>query len=116
MTEPISDSVSVALAHDIAVVHIDDGKANALGHEAIDAIGAALDQRRQSGRGQYIDVSMLESMLTLTLTEMQAAQFDMPPAPSRPLFGPVQTADGFINLAVASERTFEGMAAATGRE
>jgi crotonobetainyl-CoA:carnitine CoA-transferase CaiB-like acyl-CoA transferase len=58
---------------------------------------------------------MLESMLSLTLIEIQAAQFDMPPQPSRPLFGPVETADGYINIAVASERTFDGMARAAGR-
>ena len=57
---------------------------------------------------------MLESMLTLTLREMQFAQFEVPP-PSKHLFGPVATAEGFISLAVASERTFQGLAAAAGR-
>ena len=59
---------------------------------------------------------MLESMLSLTLSEMQAAQFDMPPQPKRPIFGPIETSDGYLNLAVASERTFEGMAAAANRK
>jgi crotonobetainyl-CoA:carnitine CoA-transferase CaiB-like acyl-CoA transferase len=61
-----------------------------------------------------IDVSMLESMLSLTLSELQNAQFDVPP-PGRPIFGPVATKDGYINLSVASERTFQNMAAAAGR-
>ncbi len=86
------------------------------GTYAFGAIAAALDHRRATGKGQHIDVSMMEAMLSLTLTDMMAAQFEMPPQPSRPLFGPVETADGYINLAVASERTFYGMAAATGRE
>ena len=61
-----------------------------------------------------LDVSMLESMLTLTLGEMQVAQFDLPPPP-RPMFTPVATKDGFVMIAVASERTFQGFAAAAGR-
>jgi CoA:oxalate CoA-transferase len=39
----------------------------------------------------------------------------VPPPPSRPIFGPVATADGFLNMAVVSERTFQGMAAAASR-
>jgi CoA:oxalate CoA-transferase len=85
------------------------------GTYALAAIGAALNQRHASGVGQHLDVSMFESMLSLTLMELQAAQFDVPPPPSRPIFGPVATADGYICMAVASERTFQGMAAAAGR-
>ena len=85
------------------------------GTYAFGAIASALHQRHATGQGQHIDVSMLESMLTLTLTELQTAQFDMPPAPARPLFGPVATADGYICMAVVSERTFRGMAAAAER-
>ena len=81
---------------------------------AFGAILAALHQRERTGQGQLVDVSMLESMLTLTLPEMQFAQFEVPP-PSKHLFGPVATAEGFISLAVASERTFQGLAAAAGR-
>ena len=58
---------------------------------------------------------MLESMLTMTLTEIQRAQFPLPP-PGRPMFGPLQTKDGYLNLAVASERTFRGLAQAADRE
>ncbi|MFM9939535.1 MAG: CaiB/BaiF CoA transferase family protein [Hyphomicrobiaceae bacterium] len=86
------------------------------GTYAFGAIGAALHQRTATGKGQHLDVSMLESMLSLTLTEMQAAQFELPPPPSRPIFGPVATGDGFVNIAVASERTFQNLAAAAGRE
>ena len=70
---------------------------------------------KQTGDGQHIDVSMLEAMLSLTLLEMQEAQFEMPPRPRRPLFGPVETSDGYINIAVASERTFDGLAKTAGR-
>ena len=85
------------------------------GTYAFGAIMAALYHRRTTGRGQMIDVSMLESMLTMTLTELQRAQFPLPP-PGRPMFGPLQTKDGYLNLAVASERTFRDLARAAGRE
>jgi CoA:oxalate CoA-transferase len=84
------------------------------GTYAFGAIMAALYRRRETGDGQLIDVSMLESMLSLCLGEMQVAQFPMPP-PGRPVFGPITTKDGYINLSVASERTFRNLAAACGR-
>ncbi len=59
-----------------------------------------------------IDVTMLESMLSLTLSEIQSAQFYIPPIP-RQIFGPVQCKNGYIMLAVASERTFQNMAIAS---
>jgi len=83
------------------------------GTYAFGAVMTALLHRQQTGRGQMIDVSMLESMLTLLLGEVQTAQFPVPPA-GRPMFGPVRTADGFIMPAVASERTFRGLARAAG--
>jgi crotonobetainyl-CoA:carnitine CoA-transferase CaiB-like acyl-CoA transferase len=83
------------------------------GTYAFGAITAALYQRRITGEGQMIDVSMLESMLSLTLSEIQAAQFAVAP-PGRPVFGPVATKDGYINLSIASERTFQNLAAASG--
>jgi crotonobetainyl-CoA:carnitine CoA-transferase CaiB-like acyl-CoA transferase len=81
---------------------------------AFGAISAALYQRHLTGQGQHIDVSMLESMLTLTPNEVQNSQFDVPP-PSRPMFGPVETADGYVMVAIASEKTFQGLMRATGR-
>jgi CoA:oxalate CoA-transferase len=84
------------------------------GTYAFGAILAALHQRQATGTGQMIDVSMLESMLTLTLGEIQNSQFPVTP-PGRPIFGPVATQDGYIMLAVASERTFQNLAKAAGR-
>jgi CoA:oxalate CoA-transferase len=85
------------------------------GTYAFGAIMAALVQRAETGRGQLIDVSMLETMLSLTASEIQAAQFPVPPS-GRPMFGPVRTKDGYIMPAVASERTFVGLCRAAGRE
>ena len=83
------------------------------GTYAFGAIMTALYQRQLTGEGQMIDVSMLESMLSLTLSEIQAAQFAVAP-PGRPIFGPIATRDGYIMLAIASERTFQNLAAARG--
>jgi CoA:oxalate CoA-transferase len=85
------------------------------GTYAFGAIMTALYQRRDTGEGQLIDVSMLESMLSLTLSEMQLAQFPGAFIQGRPVFGPIATKDGWINLSVASERTFQNLAAAAGR-
>lgn len=86
------------------------------GAYAFGAIGAALHQRANTGRGQHLDLSMLECMLSLTLIEQAGAQFAMPPPPKRPIFGPVATADGYIMLAIASEKTFQALARAAGRK
>src|ERR1700743_791364 len=78
------------------------------GTYAFGAVSAALYQRAQTGAGQHIDVSMLEAMLMLTLNEVQWSQFAVPPL-SRPMFGPIGTSDGYVMLAIASEKTFQGL-------
>ncbi|QQO20845.1 CoA transferase [Bradyrhizobium diazoefficiens] len=78
------------------------------------AIASALYQRTVTGLGQHIDVSMLESMLSLTLTELQSAQFAVKPPP-RPMFGPTETASGYVMITVASEKTFQGLMGVIGR-
>jgi crotonobetainyl-CoA:carnitine CoA-transferase CaiB-like acyl-CoA transferase len=80
---------------------------------AFGAIAAALYQRHGSQRGQHIDVSMLESMLSLTLNEVQSSQFAVT-LPSRPMFGPVENADGYVMVAIASEKTFQSLATVAG--
>jgi crotonobetainyl-CoA:carnitine CoA-transferase CaiB-like acyl-CoA transferase len=83
------------------------------GAYAFGAVSAALYQRHTSQKGQHIDVSMLESMLSLTLNEVQWSQFDVT-LPSRPMFGPVETADGYVMVAIASEKTFQSLGQAAG--
>src|SRR5947207_5411603 len=85
------------------------------GTYAFGAIVTALYQRQATGEGQLIDVSMLESMLSLTLSEIQLAQFPQSYIPGRTPFGPIVTKDGYVNLSIASERTFQSLAAACGR-
>ena len=86
------------------------------GTYAYGAITTALVQRHATGRGQVVDVSMLEAMLNLTLGEVQGTQFELPPPPPRHMFGPVATRDGYVLPAIASERTFQNAAKACGRE
>src|ERR1700687_4715833 len=75
---------------------------------AFGAISAALYRRHSSQRGQHIDVSMLQSMLSLPLNELQWSQFTVKQT-QRPMFGPVETADGYVMLAIASEKTFQSL-------
>jgi CoA:oxalate CoA-transferase len=84
------------------------------GTYAFGAIASALYQRERTGRGQHIDCSMLESMLTLTLNEIQWSQFQVAPA-QRPLFGPVASSDGYVMIAIASEKTFQKLMSVIGR-
>ena len=83
------------------------------GTYAFGGIMAAVAQRHVTGVGQHVDVSMLETMLTLMVGEVQTAQFPVAP-PGRPMFGPVKTKDGFIMPAVASEKSFQSICQAAG--
>ena len=116
--------VHAASGFDLAHLRYQEGRARpdycglfiadvAAGTYAFGAISAALFQRSASGRGQAIDVSMFETMMGFSLTELQYAQFDVPP-PGRPIYGPLQCADGYLNVAVASEKSFQGFARAAG--
>ncbi len=84
------------------------------GAYAFGAIGAALHQRATTGLGQHIDLSMLECMMGMMLPELVSAQFELQRL-KRPMFGPVITADGYVMMGVASEKSFQGMAEAAGR-
>lgn len=78
---------------------------------AFAAIQTALVQRERTGRGQLIDVAMLDSMLFLLLYECHMAQF----GPSiRRAHVPLRTADGFMVVAPAGERNFHDLARAVG--
>jgi CoA:oxalate CoA-transferase len=83
------------------------------GTYAFGAIASALYQRSRTQSGQHIDVSMLETMLTLTLNEVQWSQFKVT-QPSRPMYGPIASSDGYVMVAIASEKTFQGLAKVIG--
>ena len=82
--------------------------------QAFGAISAALFSRTQSGQGQYIDVSLLESMIWLMVYELQISQ--NPVDSPRGLYQPVRAADGFIMVAPGNQPTFEAMANAMGHQ
>ena len=116
--------VHAAAGYDMAHLRYQEGRSRpdycglfvadvAAGTTAFGAIATALFQRSNSGRGQFIDVSMFETMLGFALTELQYAQFDVPP-PGRPIYGPLACADGYLMVAVASEKSFQGFAQAAG--
>lgn len=48
MTDQICPAVSIDIADDVAVIRLDDGKANALGNEAIDGLTTAFDRAAES--------------------------------------------------------------------
>jgi len=83
------------------------------GTYAFSAIASALYQRERTGQGQQIDCSMLESMLSLTLNETQWSQFAVA-QPSRPTFGPAECRDGYVMIAIASEKTFQNLMSVIG--
>lgn len=82
------------------------------GTHAFGAIQAALYQREKTGKGQFIDLSMLEAMVGMLVFEAQEAQF--PGTPRRPLYTPLRTLDGFIMVAPTSARNFEQLSEAVG--
>ena len=47
-------------------------------------------------------------MLSLTLNELQWSQFEVKPT-QRPMFGPIETSDGYVMVAIASEKTFQSL-------
>jgi crotonobetainyl-CoA:carnitine CoA-transferase CaiB-like acyl-CoA transferase len=47
-------------------------------------------------------------MLSLTLNELQWSQFEVKPT-QRPMFGPIETTDGYVMMAIASEKTFQSL-------
>ncbi|MFX7571104.1 CoA transferase, partial [Acinetobacter baumannii] len=46
--------------------------------------------------------------LSLTLSELQNAQFEVAPPP-RPMFGPTETADGYVMITISSEKSFQSL-------
>ncbi len=72
---------------------------------AFGAIQMALYEREKSGRGQHIDVSLMDSVLGMLIYEMQAAQF--PPDRRRQVYEPVRAADGWVMVAAVTPKNQE---------
>jgi crotonobetainyl-CoA:carnitine CoA-transferase CaiB-like acyl-CoA transferase len=72
---------------------------------AFGAIQLALVERAHSGRGQFIDVSLMDSVLGMLIYEMQAAQF--PPDRPRQVYEPVRSSDGFVMVAAVTQKNLD---------
>jgi CoA:oxalate CoA-transferase len=77
------------------------------------AIQTALVQRTRSGRGQRVDVALMDCMLNLLVYELQEAQF--PVRTSRPTYGPVRAKDGDLLIAPVTSRNFTALCEVTGQ-
>lgn len=83
------------------------------GSLAFGAIQAALLGRERSGVGEHIDISMMESMMSLMPAHIQAAQMEDPLV--IPKFYPVKAQDGFFMLCSVSDKNMQGLSAALNR-
>ncbi|MFT7597051.1 MAG: CoA:oxalate CoA-transferase [Paracoccaceae bacterium] len=82
------------------------------GTYAFGAIQAALLQRAQDGRGQMVDLSLMDCMLNMMIFECQEAQF--PVNSPRHIYTPMKAADGFVIAAPLSQKNFDAMAQVIG--
>jgi len=82
------------------------------GMNAAYAIMLALYERAQTGRGQYIDVSMYDSMVALaersvTAYSLTGHVLERGREPYMAPWGPFECSDGYVALIVATERDWE---------
>jgi CoA:oxalate CoA-transferase len=79
---------------------------------AFGAIQAALYRRERTGRGENVDLAMMDAMLGMLIYEFQEAQF--PVSRRAGGFPPTRTSDGFVMIAFVKPNNFEATALATG--
>ena len=79
---------------------------------AATAVQTALVHRLRTGEGQWLDTALMDAMLSMMVYDMQAAQFPSPRR--RPVYQPVQAADGFLVVAPITNANFRGLATAVG--
>jgi CoA:oxalate CoA-transferase len=77
------------------------------GTHAFGAIQTTLLSREKTGRGDYIDLSMLDGLLGMPTYEFQEAQFPQPRQPKG--FRPTRAKDGFIMIAAVKPNNFEAL-------
>ncbi|MBL8376807.1 MAG: CoA transferase [Burkholderiales bacterium] len=80
---------------------------------AMSGIQTALLARAQTGRGQLVDVALMDCMQNLLVYEIAAAQ--LPPLPPRLTYGPIAAADGDVIVTPITQRNFHALADAIGR-
>jgi crotonobetainyl-CoA:carnitine CoA-transferase CaiB-like acyl-CoA transferase len=91
------------------------------GHVLASAIGMALYSRERTGRGQLVEVPMLETMLAFNLMEhLWEAAHDEPrggigyPRPFMPERRPYKTADGYLCLMASNDEQWQRLLPAIG--
>lgn len=84
------------------------------GQVAYGAIVSALLARTKHGRGDHLDVALLDLMLSTLVYETQAAQ-DPGPSLGKTVYRPVAAGDEFLIIAAITDRNFRTLAAAMGR-
>ncbi len=82
------------------------------GSHAFGAIQSALLARERSGRGDCIDLSMMDGVLGMLIYEFQEAQF--PQKKPANTFQPTRAKDGFIMIAAVKPNNYEALARAVG--
>lgn len=83
------------------------------GSLAFGGIQAALVQRQRTGRGDWVDLSLMDSMLNLLVCEIQEAQF--PEQPQHFIYKPTRARDGFLVVAPTTQDNFVSLCTATGQ-
>jgi Predicted acyl-CoA transferases/carnitine dehydratase len=71
------------------------------------AIQTALFERERTGKGQIVDVALMDSLISMMIYECQEAQFPQPR--KRHVYVPVRTADGFVIVVPLSGKNFAAM-------
>jgi len=80
---------------------------------AFGAVQSALLRRERFGVGAHVDVSLIESMMSLVGIQYQEAQARRPLRSAA--FRPTRTADGHINAPLVSGRSFQSLFSVIGR-
>ena len=83
------------------------------GTYAFGAIQSALLARERTGRGDWIDLAMMDGLLGMLIYEFQEAQ--LPPMKRTNTFQPTRAKDGFIMIAAVKPNNFEALARAVGQ-
>ena len=82
------------------------------GTQAFGAIQSVLFARERTGRGEYIDLSMMDGVLGMLIYEFQEAQFPQPRRANT--FQPTRARDGFVMIAAVKPNNFAALAGAVG--
>jgi crotonobetainyl-CoA:carnitine CoA-transferase CaiB-like acyl-CoA transferase len=82
------------------------------GMSAFGAVQTALYNLKQTGRGQFIDVALMDAMLNLLVYECQEAQ--APTNEKIRVYQPLKTLDGYVVTAPTSQKNFEQLARTVG--